>query len=137
MASPSANPPPPPTPLLRFMRPLTLRVVNPVTRLFAGRVPGFGILEYRGRKSGNSYRTPLNVFRRGNEYLFALTYGSDVQWVRNGRAAGEARLIVRGRRVRLTDPQLFVDPSRSLMPQPVRAFLGLMHVTEFLRMRVV
>jgi deazaflavin-dependent oxidoreductase (nitroreductase family) len=114
------------------MRPLTLRVVNPVTRLFAGRVPGFGILEYRGRKSGKSYRTPLNVFRNGNEYLFALTYGSDVQWVRNVLAAGEATLQLRGRTVRLTDPRLFVDPARSQMPQPVRAFLGLMHVTEFL-----
>ena len=126
----------PPTPLLRFMRPLTLRVVNPVTRLFAGRLPGFGILEYRGRKSGKSYRTPLNVFRKGDEYLFALTYGSDGQWVRNVQAAGEATLIVRGRSLRLTAPQLFVDAKRSRMPQPVRAFLGLMHVTEFLRMRI-
>jgi deazaflavin-dependent oxidoreductase (nitroreductase family) len=131
------TPAPPPTPLLRFMRPLTLRVVNPVTRLFAGRVPGFGILEYRGRKSGKAYRTPLNVFRNGDEYLVALTYGSDVQWVRNVVAAGEATLRVRGRQVRLTNPRLFVDPARSQMPQPVRAFLGLMRVTEFLRMRIV
>jgi deazaflavin-dependent oxidoreductase (nitroreductase family) len=118
------------------MRPLTLRVVNPVTRLFAGRMPGFGILEYRGRTSGKDYRTPLNVFRKDDEYLFALTYGSDVQWVKNVLAAGEARLTVRGRTVRLTDPRLFVDPDRREMPQPVRSFLGLMHVTEFLRMRI-
>lgn len=31
-------------PLRRF----TLRLVNPVTRIFAGRVPGFGILTYVG-----------------------------------------------------------------------------------------
>jgi hypothetical protein len=68
--------------------------------------------------------------------VIALTYGSDVQWVKNVVAAGEATLTVRGRTVRLRDPELFVDPARRLTPQPVRFFLGLMNVTEFLRMRI-
>ena len=38
--------------------------------------------------------------------------------------------------VRLTDPRLFVDPGRRSMPQPVRFFLGLMRVTEFMRLRI-
>lgn len=45
-------------------------------------------------------------------------------------------MTARGRDVRLTDPELIVDPDRRLVPQPVRAFLGLLRVTEFLRMRV-
>jgi hypothetical protein len=36
---------------------------------------------------------------------------------------------------RMTDPELFVDPARSLMSPVVRLGLGLMRVTEFLRMR--
>jgi deazaflavin-dependent oxidoreductase (nitroreductase family) len=112
-------------------------VFNRVSRRFAGLVPGFGILLYRGRKSGKPYRTPMNVFRRGDEYLLALTYGSDVQWVRNVLAAGGCELVTRGRTIRLVDPRLFVDPSRRLMPQPVRFFLGLIHVTEFMRLRIV
>ena len=118
------------------MRPFTIRVVNPVTRLVAGWLPGFGILHYRGRKSGKEYRIPMNVFRRGDEYVFALTYGPDVQWVKNVIAAGECRLVTLGRSRRLIGPRLVHDPTRSLMPLVVRQFLGVMHVTEFLRMRI-
>jgi len=77
----------------------------------------------------------MNVFRHGDEYLFALTYGSDVPWVRNVLAAGGCELETMGRKVRLTDPRLLDDPRQRLMPFPVRLFLRLMHVTEFLSMR--
>lgn len=117
------------------MRPFTTAVVNRITRLFAGRLPGFAIVDYRGRKSGKAYRTPMNVFRDGEDYVFALTYGSEVQWVKNVIAAGVCDLEIGGKTVHLTDPELFVDPSRHLMPLPVRFLLRLMHVTEFLRMR--
>ena len=58
-----------------------------------------------------------------------------MQWVKNVLAAGEATLKVRSRRIRLVDPQLIVDPRRRLMPFGVRQVLGLMRVSEFLRMR--
>ena len=121
---------------LQSFLPFTLRFVNPLTRLVAGWLPGFGILEYRGRKSGAAYRTPMNVFRRGDEYVFALTYGPDVQWVKNIVTAGECRLVTGGRSVRLIEPRLVHDPTRALMPPVVRQFLGLMRVTEFLRMQI-
>jgi deazaflavin-dependent oxidoreductase (nitroreductase family) len=120
---------------MSFLRPFTTRVVNPVSRRFAGWLPGFGLLTYTGRKSGRQYRTPLNVFKRGNFYVFALTYGSEVNWVRNVLAAGGCELRVRGRDVRLVEPELLVDPAGRLMPLPVRLFLRLNRVTEYLRMR--
>jgi deazaflavin-dependent oxidoreductase (nitroreductase family) len=121
---------------LAFLRPFTTRVFNRFSRLFAGRLPGFGLLVYRGRTSGREYRTPMNVFRRGNEYVFALTYGADVQWVRNVIAAGGCQLVTGGRTIRLIEPVVFTDPTRSAMPFPVRLFLGLLRVTEFMRMRI-
>lgn len=119
---------------LRFMRPFTTRVVNPVMRLFAPRLPGFGNVHYIGRTSGRAYRTPMTVFRDGDDYIFALTYGADVQWVKNVLAAGTCELEVRGKAVPLRDPEVFTDTTRRLMPMPVRLFLGLLGVTEFLRM---
>lgn len=107
-------PSPVPTPRTRFIRPFTTHILNPFTRLFVHRLPGFAIISHRGRRSGQIHRTPMNVFRDGDDYLFALTYGSNVQWVA---------------------PQVFVDPTRRLMPFPVRLMLGVMNVTEFLRMR--
>jgi deazaflavin-dependent oxidoreductase (nitroreductase family) len=121
---------------LQFLRPLTTNVFNRLSRPLARWLPGFGILVYRGRKSGKAYRTPINVFRHGDEYVLALTYGSDVQWVKNVVAAGGTELVTRGQTVRLVEPHLFVDPGRASMPQPVRFFLGLMRVTEFMRLRI-
>jgi deazaflavin-dependent oxidoreductase (nitroreductase family) len=125
----------PPT-RMRVIRPFTTHVFNPIARRFASWLPGFGILEYRGRKSGRTYRTPINVFRRGDWYVFALTYGADVEWVKNVVAAGGCTLRTRGRDVRLIDPELFVDPSRQLMPFVVRIVLRFDRATEFLRMRI-
>ena len=104
-------------PRLHAIRPFTMRVVNPVTRRFAGWLPGFGLLTHVGRSSGRAYVTPINVFRRGDRYLFALTYGSGVQWVRNVLAAGGCTLRTRGRDVRLVGPELIVDAKLTL-PAP-------------------
>ena len=121
---------------MRFMRPFTTHVFNRFSRHFAGWLPWFGILTYRGRKSGKTYRTPMNVFRRGDGYVMALTYGADVDWVKNVVAAGECGLRTRGHDIRLVDPELFVDPGQRQMPPLIRAFLRFNRVTEFLRMRI-
>lgn len=71
---------------------------------------------------------------RWQSYVFALTYGPNVQWVKNVLAAGEAELEIRNKVIALERPELFVDPTRHLMSQPVRFFLGFARVTEFLRM---
>jgi deazaflavin-dependent oxidoreductase (nitroreductase family) len=126
--------PPPPT-RIRFLRRFTTHVLNRFTRLFVHRLPGFAIIGYEGRRSGKRYRTPMNVFRDGDDYIFALTYGSQVQWVKNVLAAGEADLQIGDRMIHLTEPEIFVDPKRRLMPPPVRILLGLQRVSEFLRMR--
>ena len=68
-------------------RPVT-RLFNPLSRRVAGFLPGFAILTHRGRRSGTAYRTPINVFRRDGAWVVVLTYGSDVDWVKNVLAAG-------------------------------------------------
>jgi deazaflavin-dependent oxidoreductase (nitroreductase family) len=122
---------------LRWIRPFTTHVFNRFSRRFAGRLPGFAILINKGRRSGKTYETPINVFRHGDHYVFALTYGSDVQWLKNILAAGRATMISRGRRIELVEPEVVVDPERKLVPAPVRLVLAFDRVTEFVRMRAV
>jgi deazaflavin-dependent oxidoreductase (nitroreductase family) len=127
----------PPT-RIRFIRPFTKRVINPITRRFAGRLPGFAILTHVGRVSGRVYHTPINVFRRGDHYLFALTYGSNVDWVKNVLAAGRCDMQTRGRHVTLVEPEVVVDPDLRDLPLPLRGSLSrLNRVTEIMRMRAV
>jgi deazaflavin-dependent oxidoreductase (nitroreductase family) len=121
---------------MRFIRPFTTRIVNPITRRIAGWAPLFGILTYKGRKSGKTYRTPMNVFRHGDTYVFALTYGSDVDWVKNVMAAGDCGLRTGRRDLHLIEPQLFVDSRQRQVPSLIRAFLRFNRVTEFMRMRI-
>jgi deazaflavin-dependent oxidoreductase (nitroreductase family) len=112
------------------------RYVDPILRPVAGRLTGFGIVIHRGRKTGRIYETPVNVFRRGDNYLFFLTYGSDVQWVKNVLAARMCTLRTRGRDVRLVEPELIADPELRLAPPFVRFVeRRLAGVTEVLRMR--
>jgi deazaflavin-dependent oxidoreductase (nitroreductase family) len=121
-------------PRSRPIRPFTNRIVNPILRRFAARIPGFAILTYVGRKSGRTYHTPVKVFRDGDDYLIALTYGREVQWLSNIVAAGRCELREGRRNVQLTNPRVFTDPSGRLMPGPVRAFMRLLRVTDYVRL---
>jgi deazaflavin-dependent oxidoreductase (nitroreductase family) len=114
------------------------RYVDPVLRPLARRLPAFGVVIHRGRRSGRIYETPVNVFREGEAYLFFLTYGSDAQWVKNILAAGSCSLETRGRVVQLVDPELVTDPELRPAPQPARFIeRRLAGVTQYLRMREV
>jgi deazaflavin-dependent oxidoreductase (nitroreductase family) len=121
----------------RFVRPFTRHVVNPITRRFAGRMPWFGQLTVVGRTSGRSYTIPINVFRHQGRYVFALTYGSDTNWVKNVVAADGATIRNRGRVVRLRHPRLFTDPKGLSVPRLVGLFLRATGVEGYLEMEPV
>jgi deazaflavin-dependent oxidoreductase (nitroreductase family) len=108
------------------------RVTNRVTRHIAFWMPGFAIVSHVGRRSGRLYRTPVNVFRDGERYVFALTYGADSDWVRNVLAAGGCAIETRRRTVELREPKQFTDPTRHLIPIPARWILQTIDVNDFM-----
>jgi deazaflavin-dependent oxidoreductase (nitroreductase family) len=114
--------------LARFNRVAT----NRVARRIAGKAPGFGLIVHRGRRSGRVYRTPVNVFRVPEGYVVALTYGADTDWVKNMLAAGGGRLETLGHEVEVTRPRVAHDANRTAIPFPVRQFLGVLGVSDFL-----
>ena len=117
-------------------RPLVQRYINPITRPGAKRLPTFAVLTHCGRKTGREYRTPINVFRRGDDYFFFLTYGSDVQWVKNILATGCCSIETRGRVVQLVEPELITDPELRPAPPHVRFVeRRIAGVTQYIRMR--
>src|SRR5689334_2970541 len=104
--------------LAKFNRVATNRVLGQLTPLF----PGFGTIVHRGRRSGRTYRTPVNMFRVSDGYVVALTYGPDSDWVKNVQAAGGCEVVTRGHTMKLTQPRVVHDETRSAMPAPVRLF---------------
>lgn len=117
--------------LARFNRIVTNRVLGALTPL----LPFFGTVVHNGRRSGRTYRTPVSLFRRPEGYVVALTYGSGADWVRNVLAAGGCEVVTRGHTVKLTQPRVVRDESRSVMAPPLRLFLGFAGVSEFLYLR--
>ncbi len=116
-----------PRALARFNRVVT----NHVTMPFAARLPGFGVVIHRGRKSGREYRTPVNAFRRPGGWELPLTYGVG-DWVRNVLASGEADLATGGRTRRFANPRIVAMPGHPALPFPVRWILARLHVDQSL-----
>jgi deazaflavin-dependent oxidoreductase (nitroreductase family) len=119
-------------PISRRVAHFNRRVTNRVTRHIAGWTPGFAIVTHVGRHSGRVYHTPVNVFRDGDKYVFALTYGADSDWVQNVIAADGCEIRTRRTNVHLRDPKRFRDASRRRVPVPARWILRLVKVDEFL-----
>lgn len=123
-------------PLPRWLAHSNRHLLNRVTGPLARHLPGFGVVVHRGRRTGRSFRTPVNVFRRDDGYVIALTYGRESEWVRNVLAAGGCLLETGGRTVQLTMPRPFHDEGRRSMPGPVRLILGAVGVNDFLELRL-
>jgi deazaflavin-dependent oxidoreductase (nitroreductase family) len=101
-----------PMPISKPVAPFNKRVTHRVTRHIASWMPGFALVSPVGRQPGRLYRTPVNVFRDGDRYVFAPTYGTDSDWARNVLAAGGCEIETRRKTVRLRDPKRFTDATR-------------------------
>lgn len=124
-------------PIPRAVRRWNKAGLNRVTKHVAPRVPGFGVVVHRGRRSGRSYETPVNVFPAENGYAFALTYGADTDWVKNVLAAGGCELHTRGHALQLASPRLFHDQSRRGIRPVERQVLRILGVADFLALEIV
>ena len=120
----------------RWLAKINIAFTNRITSLFAGWLPGFGILTHSGRKSGKVYRTPVNVFRVPDGFVIALTYSSQSEWVMNVLAAGGCELKTRGKKYALSAPKVERDPTRRRFPIPVRLVLWIVGADEFMELAV-
>ena len=126
-------------PIPKWIARMNRFVTNPLARIVAGWAPGFAIVRHRGRKSGKTYSTPVNIFEvegQGGGFVIALTYGADVDWLKNVMAAGSCTVRYRRRKIDLTDP-VFIGTAEGmeLMPAIVKRILRATKVTQFVRLR--
>ena len=122
-------------PLPGWLARLNRRLTNPALRPLAGRLPYFGIVLHRGRRTGRVFRTPVNVFPSGDGFVIALTYGRHVDWVKNVLAAGGCRLVHRGRTVDLVGPKvLSLREDAKAIPGWIRGILNTLGVSDALHL---
>jgi hypothetical protein len=113
----------------RWLAKINIAFTNRITSLFAGWLPGFGILTH-------AYRTPANLFRVSNGFIIALTYSSQSEWVKNVLAAGGCELKTRGKKYRLSAPTVVRDPTRQRFPIPVRLVLRIVGADEYMQLSI-
>ena len=113
------------------------RWLNPLLLKFVGTVPGpFAVIRHQGRRSGKRYETPIIVLPAAGGFVIALTYGPEVDWYRNWRAAGRATLRWHGQRYALAQPKL-LDRTSALLafPHPLRLILQRQGTQDFVRVQ--
>ena len=124
----------------RKARAFIRRVVNPFVLLLGlpgGRRSLWGVMSVRGRKTGVERRNPVVPHIVGDVVLIPLSYGPDVEWVKNVVAAGGGTLRFKRRDWRLADPRLvpFGVAATRLSERLARSYER-MRVDAFLEMRV-
>jgi hypothetical protein len=77
---------------LRFIN----ATLNRVTARTARRGGAFVLVRTVGRKSGRIYETPIIAPAVPGGFMVELTYGPEVNWYRNARAAGGCEIVVAG-----------------------------------------
>ena len=84
---------------------LQIKYMNPALRPVAKRLPGFTVINHRGRSSGTPYETIVTSYRKGNVLAVLLAHGK-TNWVKNVLAAGGADVHLFTGDVKITNPRV-------------------------------
>jgi deazaflavin-dependent oxidoreductase (nitroreductase family) len=84
---------------------LQIRYMNPAVLRIARFLPTFAVVKHRGRKSGKSYETVVNAYRKRRVLAILLGHGN-ADWVKNVVAAGEADVHLFGRDLHVTNARV-------------------------------
>jgi deazaflavin-dependent oxidoreductase (nitroreductase family) len=120
----------------RWLARINIVLTNRITSLFAGWLPGFGILTHVGRKSGKVYRTPVNVIRAPDGFMIALTYSGQSEWVKNVLAVGGCEFRTHGKKYQPATPKVVRDPTRRRFPFPARIVLRVVGADEYMELSI-
>jgi deazaflavin-dependent oxidoreductase (nitroreductase family) len=117
----------------RFMRRVNRVFTNQLVGPVAGLLPPLALVYHEGRRSGNSYRTPVLAFSVKGGVLTPLPYGTDTDWVLNLLASGSGKLEAAGRQILVKNPRIVsAEEAMALVPALLRPVLRLLSLPGFL-----
>jgi deazaflavin-dependent oxidoreductase (nitroreductase family) len=120
----------------RFLR-LLNSTLNRATRKLAltGHGP-FSLILHVGRNSGRHYETPVILAAVPEGFVAELTYGENVNWLRNIEAAGGCIVVYRGRRFQITSIEpCDAERGRAAYRQPFKLVLTMLRRSHFRLLR--
>jgi hypothetical protein len=122
--------------LPKGLRSFNKHILNRVTLKISGASHSpISTVYHMGRHSGKVYQTPIIVGRDSTGFVFALTYGVEVDWYRNVLAAGRCALIWHGKKYMLENPEpVAVEAALPVFPLPLRFILRMVGIQDFFGM---
>lgn len=118
------------------LRSFVKHFINPLLRNFAhGKHGPFALLRHVGRRSGKIYEIPIMVWPVADGFVIALTYGPQVDWLRNLQAAEQGSLRWHKQEYIFQKPE-FIDEQTGLqaLPSFIRSFLQQRGTHEFVKL---
>ncbi len=124
--------------LLDRIRFLNKKVTNKLLIHIAGKRSGlFAILSHTGRRSGKVYRIPIIAEPVRNGFVFALTYGRNVDWYKNVAARGSCELRWKNSDYHLIQPEMISpEEGTTAFPLLIRNGLRMMQIRDYLRLQI-
>jgi pimeloyl-ACP methyl ester carboxylesterase len=115
---------------------LNKRVLNPVMMLLDRRHWYAAVLRHKGRRSGNEYATPLAAEPTEDGYVIPLTYGEDVDWLKNIGVAGRCTIEARDGTYTVGEPEVIdrAEALRAVSPR-ARLMFRVFGINRFLKVR--
>nr|WP_090343100.1 nitroreductase [Mycolicibacterium malmesburyense]CRL73898.1 deazaflavin-dependent nitroreductase family protein [Mycolicibacterium malmesburyense] len=113
-------------------------VLNPAMMQLAGRKLWYAsVIRHTGRRSGRHYATPVVADRIDDGFIIPLPYGTDVDWLRNVQASGEAIVTSRGRNYNLVEPRIINARTAGKLLSSRRRAYECFGIDDFLRLNRV
>jgi hypothetical protein len=104
--------------------------------LAGGHISSWGVVEHVGRVSGTMYHTPVLPRAADGRVYIPLPYGTDVDWVRNVRAAGHCRVQLHEVVYELDEPSIVPAAENPAIPAVARGPLDRIGA-HYLRLHVL
>jgi deazaflavin-dependent oxidoreductase (nitroreductase family) len=114
-----------------FNKYVTNRVLRGLVYLPRG---SFALVRHVGRRSGKRYEAVIMVFPTEEGFVIALTYGPNVDWLRNLQAAGSGTVFWHRKEFVVGKPELIAaGAALPLLPPFFRLVLGRSGLRDFAR----
>lgn len=122
------------TPVVNTLRRMNRSVTNPRVMRTAGNAETqTSVIEHVGRRSGQTYETPVDIIETTSQLLIALPYGARTDWLRNVLAAGTATVVAKGERIAVARPAIVATADvEELIPARTMRTLRLFGVSQCL-----
>lgn len=111
-------------------------IFNRITLTFAeSEVGPFSVIYHTGRHSGRAYRTPVLATFVGEAIIIPLSYGENVDWLRNVLAQGGCEIVRKNQRFTVENPEVIDSPvALAILPEKRRKLFARFKLEKFLRL---